>query len=236
MDKSVKKILAIIPARGGSKGVKRKNIRSVGNKPLIYWSIKAAQSSTLITSYIVSTDDAEIKMVAESFGASVLDRETKLAEDKTPMLPVLQDVCLNIERKQNVTFDAILLLQPTAPMRTEKDIDSAIELFLSDSENSSLVSVYQVDDCHPSRMYRISENCLEKIYEEPKGSLRQDLEPIYHRNGAMYICSRDLLIKENKLVCDKPIPFIMSKESSANIDDEQDLLIADFLMKKRIEQ
>jgi CMP-N-acetylneuraminic acid synthetase len=224
-----KKILAIIPARGGSKGVKRKNIRSVANEPLIYWSIKASKESKLLTQTYLNTDDEEIAQVGRDKGAQVLMRPSELAQDKTPMIPVLQYVCSEAE-KIHGCFDTIVLLQPTAPMRTGEDIDRAIELF-HDSLHESLVSVYQVDDCHPSRMYRLGkEETLEKIYEEPQGSLRQDLEPIFHRNGAVYICTRELLMEKNQLTCDKPLAFIMSKSRSVNIDDEFDLRIADFVM------
>lgn len=226
-----KKILGIIPARGGSKGVKRKNIRSVGGKPLIYWSIKAAQGSKLLTNYFISTEDKEISDVADSFGAAILNRPHHLADDQTPMIPVLQHLCGEAE-KLHSRFDYILLIQPTAPMRTAKHIDAAIDLMSKHSDYDSLVSVYQVEDCHPSRMYTCKEGHLSKFYEEPAGSLRQDLEPVYHRNGAIYLCKRELLMEENRLVCESPLPFIMNKTDSLNIDDEQDLRIADFLMSE----
>lgn len=227
-----KKVLAIIPARGGSKGVKRKNIRIVAGEPLIYWSIKAARDASTLSYTYVNTDDDEIAEVAKSKHAEVLMRPSELAEDKTPMIPVLQFVCSEAE-KMHGKFDTIVLLQPTAPMRRSVDIDKAVQQFHSQTEFDSLVSVYQVDDCHPSRMYRINnKNSLEKIYSEPVGSLRQDLEPIYHRNGALYICSRDLLMDRSLLTCSNPVPYIMPKSRSANIDDEQDLNIADFLMSQ----
>lgn len=226
-----KKVLGIIPARGGSKGVKRKNIRSVGGKPLIYWSIKVAQESKLLTNYFVSTEDKEISDVAESFGATIFNRPHHLAGDQTPMIPVLQHLCVEAE-KLHSRFDYILLMQPTAPMRTAKHIDGAIDLMSKHSDCDSLVSVYQVEDCHPSRMYTCKEGFLSKFYEEPAGSLRQDLEPVYHRNGAIYLCKRELLMEENKLVCESPLALIMNKTDSVNIDDEQDLRIADFLMSE----
>lgn len=226
-----KKVLGIIPARGGSKGVKRKNIRSVGGKPLIYWSIKVAQESKLLTNYFVSTEDKEIYDVAESFGATIFNRPHHLAGDQTPMIPVLQHLCVEAE-KLHSRFDYILLMQPTAPMRTAKHIDGAIDLMSKRSDCDSLVSVYQVEDCHPSRMYTCKEGFLSKFYEEPAGSLRQDLEQVYHRNGAIYLCKRELLMEENKLVCESPLALIMNKTDSVNIDDEQDLRIADFLMSE----
>lgn len=225
------KVLGIIPARGGSKGVKRKNIRTVAGQPLIYWSIKSANDSDALDFWCINTDDEEIAEVASSFGAQVIMRPADLAQDKTPMLPVLKFVCAQAEDRFG-KFDTIVLLQPTAPMRVGKDIHEAVEAFHNNRDARSLVSVYKVDDCHPSRMYRIKNGSLDKIYEEPAGSLRQDLEPIFHRNGALYICDRDLLMEDNKLTCGKPMPYIMPKSRSANIDDEQDLEIANFLMSK----
>ncbi|MBE1298294.1 MAG: acylneuraminate cytidylyltransferase family protein [Alteromonadaceae bacterium] len=227
-----KKVLGIIPARGGSKGVKRKNIRTVAGQPLIYWSIKSAKESNVLDFCCVNTDDDEIANVAAEYGSDVIMRPPELAQDETPMLPVLQYVCEQAEAKFG-KFDTIVLLQPTAPMREAKDIQGAVEAFHINCESRSLVSVYQVDDCHPSRMYRIENGTLCKIFAEPQGSLRQDLEPIYHRNGALYICERDLLMKKNLLICEHPIPYVMSKANSANIDDEEDLFIADKLMQRK---
>jgi CMP-N,N'-diacetyllegionaminic acid synthase len=226
-----KKVLGIIPARGGSKGVKRKNIRSVAGKPLIYWSIAAAQKATSLTTYYISTEDKEISDIASLYGAACLSRPHNLAGDQTPMTPVLQHLCVEAE-KLHGRFDYILLMQPTAPMRTAKHIDGAIDLMSKHVDCDSLVSVYQVEDCHPSRMYTCKKGFLSKFYEEPVGSLRQDLKPVYHRNGAIYLCKRELLMEENKLVCESPLAFIMNKNDSVNIDDEQDLRVADFLMSE----
>ncbi len=234
MDSKNYNVLGIIPARGGSKGVIRKNIRLVANKPLIHWSIAEAKQSKLLSHYYVTTDNSEIAEVATSCGAPVIDRPSELAQDKTPMIPVLQHLCREAELMNGITYDYVLLMQPTAPMRTSNDIDKAIELLTGESDFDSLVSVYQVDDCHPSRMYTCDNGRLIPFYEEPAGSLRQDLLPVYHRNGAIYMSSRSLLMEEGKLVSDKTFAYVMSKSDSANIDDEDDLLIADLLMKKRL--
>lgn len=228
-----KSILAIIPARGGSKGVLRKNIRSVAGRPLIYWAIRAAQEAHEVTKYIVSSDDDAILDVARSFGAPTIKRPRYLAGDTTPMIPVLQHLCMEAEQGGK-NFDYVLLLQPTAPMRSAWHVDEAINMLVNQSKRESLVSVYQVTDCHPSRMYHLHKGYLSKFYEEPEGSLRQDLAPVYHRNGAIYMCSRDLLMKSGRLLCDTPIPYVMSKEESVNIDDEQDLMIADFLLSQKL--
>lgn len=136
------KILGIIPARGGSKGVIRKNIRHVGGKPLIEWSIDSALSSKKITRFYVSTDDDEIRVIANNKGADVLLRASELAADDTPMIPVLQKVVIDAEKLHGV-FDYIILLQPTAPMRTSDDIDNAIDIICNE-DIDSLISVYMV--------------------------------------------------------------------------------------------
>lgn len=209
--------------------MRRKNIRSVGGKPLIYWSITAAQKSSLLQTFYVSTENQEILDTASHCGAECMSRPNDLAGDKTPMVPVLQHVCIEAEKKHG-TFDYVLLMQPTAPMRTSKHIDDAIEMLVNDSACRSLASVYPVEDCHPSRMYKYHNGTLKKIYPEPKGSLRQDLEQVFHRNGVIYMCERNLLIEEGRLLCDSPAALVMKKIESVNIDDEQDLLVADFLM------
>ena len=230
----LKNILGIIPARGGSKGVIRKNIRLVAGKPLIHWSIVEAEKSDLLTHFYVTTDDVEISEVATSFGAQVIERPDELAQDKTPMIPVLQHLCREAELLNGITYDYIVLMQATAPMRTSADIDKAINMLIADEKFDSLVSVYQVDDCHPSRMYTCDSGRLIPFYEEPEGSLRQDLLPVYHRNGAIYMANRNLLMDQNKLVSENTLAYIMSKSDSATIDDEDDLAIADLLMKKRL--
>ena len=139
-----KKILAVIPARGGSKGVKNKNLRTVGNQPLIYWSIKEALKVTYIDELIVSTDSREIADVSEEIGAKVLMRPTRLADDKTPMIDTLKHLLGQLSDLKE-SFDILVLLQPTAPMRTFDDIDSAIKKFIMNPNSESLVSIYKVE-------------------------------------------------------------------------------------------
>ena len=228
------KLLCIIPARGGSKGVPRKNVRSVGGKPLIAWSIEAAQQSKRVTNFYVSTDDQEIAQVSKQYQAEVLNRPPEIAGDKTPMVDVILHALQECESQDSTTFDYILLLQPTAPMRIGSDIDEAIDLLVS-SEADSVVSVYQVEDAHPSRMYQIHDGLLEAFCEEPAGSLRQDLPAVYHRNGAIYACSRRLLVEEQTLWGGRMVPYVMPKKRSANIDDETDLEFADFMLSRNSE-
>lgn len=225
------KILTIIPARGGSKGILCKNIRLVAGKPLIAWSVEAAKASCYVQTLYVSTDDPEIANVAKDCGADVLKRPKELAGDRTQMIDVILYVLDQCEALHATTYDYFLLLQPTAPMRTGGDIDAALETLLT-SGADSVISVYKVEDVHPARMYMIKDDYLEPFYQEPVGSLRQDLPAVYHRNGAIYACKRQLLVEQGRLWGGRIMSYIMPKERSTNIDDEQDLLIADFLLSQ----
>lgn len=222
------KVLAIIPARGGSKGVKRKNVRLVGGKPLIQHSIDAALAATSVDRVVGTTEDAEIASVMESLGCPRLERPAALAGDKTPMVPVIVDAIEQL-RASGEEFDIVVLLQPTAPMRTAQDIDGAVQA-LAESGCQSLVSLYEVDDHHPARMYTIENGRMVPVMAEPPSGLRQDLPSVYHRNGAVYAFRPELVERTGKIVSDDALPFIMPLERSANIDNETDLAFVDFLM------
>jgi len=223
--------LAIIPARGGSKGVLRKNIRIVAGQPLIAYSIQAAQDSQTLTHCVISTEDDEIAGVARAFGAEVLPRPAELAGDKTPMLPVVRDVFSALEAQLGNRFEYGVLLQPTAPLRTAADIDAAVTL-LCKTGADSVISVYRVYDHHPARMYRMENERLVPLQDEPVGRLRQDLPAVYHRNGAIYAFRRKLIDEIEGLIGPDTRPYIMPEERSVNIDNEIDLLLADLLLQR----
>lgn len=231
MKSKSKPFLGIIPARGGSKGVLRKNVRSMAGKPLIAYTIQAAQGSRFLTDLVVSSDNQEILNVAQRWGCPVLKRSKALARDKTPMMPVMKHALIEMEKKTGKFYDGIVLLQPTSPLRTAADIDKAITLF-SKSKADGVISVYQVADHHPARMYVIQKKQLKPFAKEPKTKLRQDLTPVFHRNGAIYIY-RSALIRKSKIYSAKKIlPYVMPRERSINIDDEIDLELAKLLLKK----
>jgi len=227
-----KNILGIIPARGGSKGVPRKNIRRLAGKPLIGYSIESALASNSLADVFVSTDDQEIADISRLHGAEVLMRPAELAADTTPMLPVLQHSLQQAESITGVSYDFLMILQPTAPMRTELDIDAAVETLLQ-SEADSLVSLYRVEDCHPSRMYTIDGGELKKVLDEPVGALRQSLPDVYHRNGCIYISSRELILEQEMIIGNGCRPYIMSADRSVNIDTELDFQFAEFLFQNK---
>lgn len=223
--------LGIIPARAGSKGVPQKNIRVVGGYPLIYYSIWAARLSHLLSYFVVSTDDEKIAAIAEKYNAKVIMRPPELATDECPLVPVIQHSLKNIEKQTKEEFKYIVVLQPTSPLRTSEDIDNSIDL-LRKKRADSVISVYQVTDNHPARMYKIVRKRLVPYEKEPHERLRQSLPKVYHRNGAIYACRRSLIKEWGILIGARPCPYVMPKVRSINIDDELDLIIADVLIQK----
>lgn len=221
------RVLAIIPARGGSKGVKKKNIRLLNNIPLIEYSIKAAQNSKLLTNCIVTSDSDEILDVAKKNNCNCHKRTSENSLDSTPIEPVITEVLNSLHEN----YDLIVLLQPTAPARTGKDVDDLIQMFIDDESLECVVSVVELNDIHPARMYHIKDNQLEPIEKENEKKRRQDLEPVYLRNGAFYATKTASFIKKKKLVLDNKKPFIMPENKWINIDTERDLIVANALIK-----
>jgi len=225
------RVLALIPARGGSKGVKRKNIRSVGGKPLIAHSILAGRKSRRVTDVAVSTDDRAIERAARRWGAEVLRRPKSLAGDKTPMAPVALHA-LDTLARDGRSYDALILLQPTCPLRTAADVDAALDL-LRRSGAPAVIGVYRVFDQHPGRMYRIVRKRLAPYDRALEKMNRQDLPAVYHRNGLIYAVRADVFRRKRTFMPAGSVPLEMPRERSVNIDEELDLLFADFLLKRR---
>ena len=208
------KTLGIIPARGGSKGIPKKNIKILNSKPLIVYTLEAAIKST-IDRVVVSTDCDEIAEVAKQFEVEVILRPSALAKDNTPMLPVLQHIVENI----NETFDAIVTLQPTSPLRVAKHINEAIELFKKDEMADSLVSVTQVPHNYmPEKLMKIEDKYLVGNSEAKR---RQEINRAYARNGAaIYITKASRLDKY--IFGGNILPYFMNGIDSFDIDDIND--------------
>jgi len=229
------KILAIITARGGSKGVPRKNIRQVCGKPLIAYSIEAAlQVRDLLYKIIVSTDDAEIAAISRHYGGEVpFLRPAELAEDKTPSLPVLQHAVRFVEELDKVRLDWIMLLQPTSPLRSKDDIMTTLELAQLGGCDS-VISVVQTPT-HPLFIKRIEKGQLlpfSDVLVEKEGTRRQDAQPAaYIRNGAIYLTRRDVLMERNSIWGGFIRPYVMPPERSVNVDSELDLKLAELLLQ-----
>jgi CMP-N-acetylneuraminic acid synthetase len=232
------KILAVIPARGGSKGVPRKNIRPVCGKPLIAYTIETAMAARhLFHRVILSTDDEEIAAIGRKCGAEVpFLRPAELAQDKVPMAPVLQHAVRFVEQQDNIRLDWICLLQPTEPFRTVEDIEAALRLGRAGGCDS-VISVVQVFAVHPILMKRIeNERLLPYCIEEKEGTRRQDYQPpAYMRNGAIYLTRRASLMEANsiwgKVIC----PYVMPEERSVSVDSVLDLKLVEILMAERFE-
>jgi len=229
------KILAVITARGGSKGVPRKNIRLVCGKPLIAYSIETAlQVRDRLYRIIVSTDDAEIADISRQYGAEVpFMRPAELAADKSPTLPVLQHAVRFVEEQDKVRLDWVLLLQPTSPLRKKDDILVTLELAqLSDCD--SVISVVQTPT-HPLFMKRIENGQLlsfSDVLVEKEGTRRQDAQPpAYVRNGAIYLTRRDVLMERNSIWGRFIRPYVMPPERSVNVDSELDLILAEIMLQ-----
>lgn len=228
-----KRILAIIPARGGSKGIPRKNIRLLGDKPLIAYSILPGRESKYIDRLIVSTDDQEIGEVARSFGVEVpFRRPADLASDTAKSLSVMQHAVRFCEEQEKNKYDFIVLLEPTGPLRIVSDIDGAIEKAV-DTEADSVVGLMELEDANPVRVKKIINDHIECFcIPEPEGLRRQDQEKAYLRNGSIYVFKRNSLVENNTLWGKESRPYVMPRERSVNIDEEADFLVAEYFLKK----
>jgi CMP-N,N'-diacetyllegionaminic acid synthase len=223
-----KTVLALIPARGGSKGIIGKNIRDFAGKPLLAWTIEAAQKSHYIDRLVLSSDDAEIINVALKWGCEApFVRPEHLALDETPgMEPVLHAISIL------PFYDYIVLLQPTSPLRSTADIDGCIEMCLSQSANAC-VSVTEPDKS-PYWMYTMDDqNMMKPVINKDKGiARRQDMPLIVALNGAVYIAKSDWLLNKKTFVSHGTLAYLMPKNRSIDIDTELDLLLAEFMLKQ----
>ena len=223
-----KTFLAIIPARGGSKRLPRKNILDLCGKPLISWSIEAALKSKYISKVVVSSDDEEILNISSNFGADIIKRPYELANDTATTFDAIKHTINNLEK-----YDYIVLLQPTSPLRNEKHIDEAIEL-LEEKQADGIVSVCEMDHSPLwSNTLPKDGNMRGFLREEILNKRSQDLEKYYRLNGAVYICKTDKLL-ENKsfFLKDNIFAYIMDRKSSIDIDEEIDFEIAKVLINK----
>jgi len=227
-------ILAIITARGGSKGVPGKNIKPLCGHPLIAYTIKAAQKCSSLNDFLVSTDSEEIAEVAARYGAKPpFLRPGELARDDTPSCLVLQHALLEYEKLYARGVDVIVLLQPTTPLRTAHDIDMAVEMFLKAPEADSLISCFADAACHPRVMYTMEGDRLVPLLEDRRLPVRrQDFEKVYLRNGAVYITKRETLMKKNTIIGDSLLCYEMPFIRSVNIDEPGDFRLAEVIMRE----
>lgn len=227
-------MLALVTARGGSKGVPGKNLAPVAGRPLIAWTIRAALGSACVNRAVVSTDDDEIARVARQWGADApFIRPAELAMDDSHHIPVMTHAVEWLESRENVHFAHILLLQPTSPLRTAEDIDRAYGLCL-EKDADSVVSVYEAPS-HPYWTKRIDANG--RLEDFVTGSedypRRQSLPPAYALNGAIYVVKRDVLMEKQAIHTDRTYAYVMPPERSLDVDSPWDLHLADLILKDR---
>ncbi|MBS1790722.1 MAG: acylneuraminate cytidylyltransferase family protein [Acidobacteria bacterium] len=230
------KVLGLIPARGGSKGVPRKNIRLLAGKPLLAYTAEAALAATRLTRVVLSTDDEEIAEIGRGCGIEVpFLRPAELAEDTTPTLPVVQHAVHFLESRGE-RFDAICLLQPTNPLRQASDIDGCTELLERAGADTVFTMLSVPPEHNPHWVY----------FQNADGSLRlstgeaspiprrQELPPAFHREGSVYVARRDVVMNKNSLYGSKVIGFEIERGHSVNIDNLEDWERAESLLLKTI--
>lgn len=225
-------MIAIIPARGGSKGLPGKNIKLLGGLPLIYYSINAAIKSKSIDRVIVSTEDNEIASIAKDCGAEVLIRPTNLALDTSMAIDTYLHVVDFIAKQDLKQIESFAALLPTAPLRSSQDIDEAIKIF-NDKNASSVISVTEAPV--PLNWYkRITKKGTLENYSHEFDNLknRQEHESTYVPNGAIFVFKTEILRLKRHYYTDKTYPYIMPRERSIDIDDLFDFKLAEYLVNK----
>lgn len=231
------KILAIIPARGGSKGIPNKNIVELCGKPLIHYTIRESIQVERFDRIFVSTDSQEIKKISEDHGLEVpFLRPNALASDFSLSIDTVFHVLAELKRNLNEHYEYVCLLQPTSPLRTKIDIENCLDLAIS-SQNDSVVSVTLLDEPHPYKMKIIQNGHLFPFIPGSESSVpRQQLPEVYILNGAIYIAKVSILEKYKSFFSESTIPYIMPQNVSVNINSYLDLELCRILMCEKFEK
>lgn len=228
------KALGIIPARGGSQGLPRKNIRLLCGKPLLQYTAEAALAAKHLSRIILSTEDEEIAEIGRTCGLEVpFRRPAELARDDTPTLSVMQHAVQWVEDRGEL-YDFICLLQPTNPLRKPEDIDACLTM-LAQGEMDSVISVLPVPhDYNPHWVYLLDQEGLLRLStgESTPYPRRQELPPAFHREGSVYVTRRDVLMKDNSLYGKRTIGYVMDPDRHVNIDGPDDWKVAEHLLSQ----
>lgn len=223
--------VALITARGGSKRIPGKNLRLLGGKPLIAWTIEAALGAKTISRVLVSTDDEKIAEAAARAGADVpFLRPAALSDDTSPHYDVVAHALDWLEHEAGRPPELLCLLQPTSPLRTSVDIDGLIGLVeTSGADSGFTVSKVPI---HPAYMYRLDAEGRSQSYlpRQDKYLRSQDLEPLYYVNGAVYVLRPATFRQRRSILCDRPVSYVMPPERAVDIDEEHDLVLAQSLL------
>ena len=231
-----KSVFAIIPARGGSKGLPKKNIMPLAGKPLIAWSIEAAKRSNYIDHCIVSTDNKEIANVAKLHGCEVpFLRPKHLALDETPSIDVIIDA-INFYVKKTINYNYLVLLEPTSPLRNSNDIDIALNKLNNNREKAdSIVGVSKVESTHPVFDVKINKDGLIEPYIGKSFNVlrRQNIDELYFFEGSLYISDTEVLLNKKSFYHERTLPYIVPRWKSLEIDEMVDLIMAEALISNR---
>jgi len=224
-------ILAIIPARGGSKRLPGKNVKPLLGKPLITYSIEQAKQTTHTMRIVVSTDDAEIKKVSLKCGAEVLDRPADLATDTATTMSVLHHVVKTLQSR-GYSPDIVVLLQPTCPMRLPVDIDACVRKLI-DTGADSVVTVREIDE-PPHWMMQLGDGDRTSLFMKEQITRKQDIPKLYILNGGVYAIKTNVLLKQERYVMGPDNrAVIMPRERSYDIDTPEDFELVEFLLKRQ---
>lgn len=228
-----KKVLALIPARRGSKGLPGKNIKQMCGKPLLAWTIEKALLSEYLDCILVSTDCKDIASIARSFGGYVpFLRPEELSSDKSSTFDVAAHALKFLQEKEDMDFEYVVLLEPTSPLREDDDIDKMLEVLSKNRSNfDSIISVGEVDE-HPSIVKRLEGSNLESFCPELKQTLRrQDNEAAFFPYGVAYVANKNALLKEKSFYTERCTYFKIKKYQNIEIDDIYGFLCAERIMK-----
>jgi len=227
-------VLGIIPARGGSKRLPRKNVRMLGGKPLVAWSIEAALGARRLESVVVSSDDREVLDVARHYDPGLpLVRPAEISGDESPAIDYLRHALSALEGSGKGPFNAIVILQPSSPFTLAADIDATVDLLASSGADSA-VSVMQLDHAvHPLKMKVLDGDRLLPYMDEERGRMAaHELPEIYVRNCSVY-ATRRASIERGQVIGDDCRAYVMPRERSLDINEEFDLLFAEFLLSRK---
>lgn len=230
-----KRILAVVPARGGSKGLPRKNLQLVAGIPLVVHAARTALGLTFVDRAVISTDDPEIASVARSAGLSFNGfRPAELAGDRVADWPVLHHELLRAEESDRTVYDIVLMLQPTCPLREAKHVTRAVEALVSQQLDAVWTVSPSESKCHPLKQLIVDEHGRFEYYDRAAGTViaRQQLSQLYHRNGAAYSITRQCLIEQRSIKGTRS-GVVVVDEPMISIDTESDLRLCEFYLAER---
>ncbi|WP_298222829.1 acylneuraminate cytidylyltransferase family protein [Flavobacterium sp.] len=218
--------LVIIPARGGSKGVPQKNIKLLGGKPLIAHAIECALGSKKDIKIVVSTDGDAIIAACQKYAVEIIKRPVALAQDDSNVVTAVTFTYDYLKED----FDNIVLLQPTAPLRTSADLDAVIDLLEKNPDTDGVISVVPMDDVHPARMYDLGDGGqMIPLIENGETLRRQDLKPVYYRNGCFYAVRTKAFLEQQSFMVTHKLAYVMNANWLVNIDNQRDFQLATLL-------